>query len=123
MTIVLWIGAAVLAVTFIITGGMKLVRTKEWLIGHGQPWAEDFSQGVVRMIGALEVLAAIGLILPPLLNIAPVLGPLAAAGLVLVMLGATVTHIRRKETRIAWGTFSLLALAAFVAIGGFVMPY
>jgi len=123
MTVVLWICAAVLAVIYLGTGVMKLVRSKEQLAAMGLRWTEDFSPGVVKLLGALELLAAIGLILPALLHIAPVLGPLAASGLVLLMIGATVVHLRRKETRMAWGTLSLVAFAAFVAIAGFISPW
>ena len=62
-------------------------------------WVNDFPDAGVKAIGALEVLAAIGLILPALLNIAPVLVPLAALGLVLLMAGAAITHFRRKENQ------------------------
>lgn len=123
MTVVLWICAAVLAVIYLGTGVMKLVRSKEQLAAMGLGWTEDFSPGVVKLLGALELLAVIGLILPALLHIAPILGPLAATGLALMMIGATVVHLRRKETRMAWGTLSLVALAAFVAIAGFVSPW
>ena len=60
-------------------------------------WVEDFSGGTVKAIGALEVLAAIGLILPWWTGIAPVLTPLAALGLAAIMVGAVITHVRRKE--------------------------
>jgi hypothetical protein len=64
-------------------------------------------------------LAAIGLILPALLDIAPVFVPLAATGLVLVMIGAIVTHVRRKEHAVLRANVILLLLAAFVAWGRF----
>ena len=82
-------------------------------------WATDFSPGVIKMIGALEALAALGLILPAALDIIPVLVPLAAVGLVLVMIGAAVTHARRKETQAIAMNVVLLAVAAFVAWGRF----
>src|SRR6266508_4530524 len=70
-------------------------------------------------IGALEVLAAVGLILPAALDIAPVLAPLAAVGLVLLMVGAFIAHVRRREAQAIVVTLVLLALAAFVAWGRF----
>jgi hypothetical protein len=76
---------------------------------------EDFSAGAVKAIGALEVLAAVGLILPAALDIAPVLVPLAAVGLVLLMAGAIITHLRRHEPQALVVTLPLLALAALVA--------
>ncbi|MGI5215859.1 DoxX family protein [Plantactinospora sp. CA-290183] len=69
--------------------------------------------------GALEVLAAVGLILPAVLDIAPVLVPLAALGLVIVMVGAAITRFRRRETAYLVADLVYLALAGFVAWGRF----
>ena len=80
-------------------------------------WVEDFSAVSVKAIGALEVLAAVGLVLPAALGIAPVLVPLAAVGLVLLMAGATITRIRRHETKPMVADLVYLALAGFVAWG------
>jgi hypothetical protein len=74
---------------------------------------------MIKLIGTVEVLAAIGLILPAVLDIAPVLVPLAAVGLILLMIGAAVTHGRRKESRNVAVNVVLLLLAAFVAWGRF----
>lgn len=119
MNIVLWIIAGVLAALFLAAGLMKLAQSKEKLAASGLAWTEDFSAAAVKLIGSLEVLAAVGLILPAVLDIAPVLGPLAASGLVLLMGGAAITHIRRKEPQGVAMTLALLALAAIVAIGWF----
>src|SRR6266568_698160 len=73
----------------------------------GGGWIEDFSAGAVKAIGAIEVLAAVGLILPDALDIAPVFVPLAAVGVVLLMIGAVITHVRRHEaalSRRSWPT-------------------
>ena len=70
-------------------------------------WVEDFSAGSIKAIGALEILAAVGLILPAVLDIAPVLVPLAALGLVLIMVGAAITRIRRHEVSSWWRTWSI----------------
>jgi hypothetical protein len=118
MNIVLWIIAGVLAAAFAAAGAMKLTQPKEKL-ASGMAWTEDASPGMVKLIGALEVLAAIGLILPAALGIAPVLVPLAALGLVLVMIGAIVTHARRKETQVIGVNVVLLLLAAVVVWGRF----
>jgi hypothetical protein len=82
-------------------------------------WVEDFSPGTVKLIGALEVLAAIGLILPAALDVLPVLVPLAAIGLIALMLGAVITHARRKEASVIVVNLVLLALAAVVVWGRF----
>ncbi|MBO3743198.1 DoxX family protein [Actinoplanes flavus] len=71
------------------------------------------------MTGALELLTAVGLILPALLGVAPVLVPLAATGLVLTMIGAAVVHARRKEYSSIGGNVVLLILAVVVAWGWF----
>ena len=117
MNIVLWIIAGLLAAAFLAAGGMKLTQPKEKLAASGMGWTEDFSGGTVKLIGLLEVLAGIGLILPAALDIVPVLVPLAAAGLVIVMIGAIVVHVRRKEPVIPQAL--LLVLAAVVAWGRF----
>ena len=79
-----------------------------------------FPQNIVKTIGSLELLAAIGLILPALTKILPILTPLAATGLVLTMIGASLTHFRRKEYPMIGVNLVLLALAAFVAYGRFI---
>ncbi|MGO9284840.1 MAG: DoxX family protein, partial [Mycobacterium sp.] len=82
-------------------------------------WVEDVPAGLIKAIGALEILAAIGLILPPALGIFPVLAPLAAAGLVAVMVGAIITHARRGEYSSVVVNVVLAAMAIFVAWGRF----
>src|SRR5689334_24255448 len=114
MNVVLWIIAGLLAAAFLAAGAMKVSQPKEKLIASGLGWAADFSAGQVKLIGALEVLAAIGLILPAVLDIAPVLVPLAALGLVLMMIGAVVVHARRKEYQGMLPGLVLLVLAAVV---------
>ena len=73
----------------------------------------------MKIIGALEVAGAIGLILPWLLDIAPILTPIAALGLVLTMLGAAIVHLRRGETQMIVPNIVLGLLALFVALGRF----
>lgn len=119
MNIVLWIIAGVLAAAFLGAGLMKLTQPKEKLAASGMGWTEDFSPGAVKLIGAVEILAAIGLILPAVLDIAPVLVPLAAVGLILTMIGAAIVHARRSETKAIPVNAVLLILAAVVAWGRF----
>ncbi|WP_433476395.1 DoxX family protein [Spirillospora sp. CA-142024] len=122
MNVVLWVVASVLAAGFLLAGGMKLGRPKEKLAESGLEWTEDFSAGMVKAIGALEVLAAIGLILPALFGIAEVLVPLAALGLVLMMIGGGITHARRGEASSIAVNAVLLVLAA-VIVWGRLGPY
>jgi uncharacterized membrane protein YphA (DoxX/SURF4 family) len=119
MNITLWIVTALLALLFLAAGSMKIVQPKAKLAAAGQGWAEDFSAGTVKGIGSLEVLAALGLVLPALLNIATVLVPLAAAGLFILMAGAAITHARRGEKPNVIINAILGILAAGVAIARF----
>ena len=114
----LWIVAGLLAVSYLIAGGGKLIMKKEKYAGFAA-WAEDFSAGKLKAIGALEVLAAVGLVLPAALDIAPFLVPLAALGLAMLMVGAVLTRIRRREFKFMVGDLVYLALAGFVAWGRF----
>lgn len=119
MNVVLWVIAVLLALVFLIAGLMKLAQPKEKLAASGMAWTEDFSAGAVKGIGVLEVLGALGLILPAVSGIAPVLTPLAALGLALVMVGAISVHVRRKENQPIIINVVLLVLAAVVAWGRF----
>jgi uncharacterized membrane protein YphA (DoxX/SURF4 family) len=118
----LWVAQVLLAVAFLGAGAMKLSQPKEKLVKN-MAWVEDFSQPAVRLIGAAEVLGAIGVVLPALTGILPWLSPLAALGLVLLMLGAALTHLRRTEYGNIAMNAVLLVLAAFVVYGRFfVLP-
>ena len=118
MNVLLWICAAVLAAMFLLAGLMKMTRPKEKLITIMQ-WAKTWSQGQLKALGAIEVLGAVGLILPRALNIAPVLTPLAAVGCAIVMFGATIVHTRMKDYKGLGMPAVLLILAIIVAAGRF----
>jgi uncharacterized membrane protein YphA (DoxX/SURF4 family) len=119
VNIALWIVASLLAAVFGLAGIFKLSSKKDALKSKGLDWVDDFSANTVKLIGGLELAAAIGLILPPLTKIAPILAPLAALGLVLIMVGAIITHARRKEPQGIAVNVVLLLLAAFVVWGRF----
>ncbi|MGB8790539.1 MAG: DoxX family protein [Mycobacterium sp.] len=119
MNLALWIVAIVLAATFAGSGLMKLLVPKDKLVNSGQGWAQDYTPTNIRLIGFVELLGAAGLILPAVTHIAPILVPLAAIGLVLVMVGAAMVHARRKEAMNIGVNAVLLALAVFVAWGRF----
>jgi uncharacterized membrane protein YphA (DoxX/SURF4 family) len=119
MNLALWIVAIVLAVSFAGSGLMKLLVPKDKLVSSGQGWAQDYTPTNIRLIGVVELLGAAGLILPAVTHIAPILLPLAAIGLALVMVGAAAVHARRKETMNIGVNAVLLALAVFVAWGRF----
>jgi uncharacterized membrane protein YphA (DoxX/SURF4 family) len=118
MGIALWVVQVLLAGAFLVSGATKLSQPKEKLLKNWA-WVEDSSQGSVRIICALEVLGAIGIVVPALTGIVPSLTPLAALGLVLTMIGAALTHLRRSEYSVITVPAVLLILAAFVAYGRF----
>lgn len=120
MDIALWVVQVLLAIAFGMAGVMKVTQPKTKL-AENMAWVNDFSANNIKLIGVVEVLAAIGLILPMLTNILPVLTPLAAIGLILTMIGAMITHLRRGENSMIVINLVLLALAAFVAYGRLVV--
>jgi hypothetical protein len=110
MTVAYWIVAALLAVLYLYSGGLKALRSPDQLRPM-MGWIDALPLRLVRTIGALEVLGAIGLILPPLTGIAPALALAAAIGLVLIQIGGISLHLSRGEAKVIWLNFVLLALA------------
>ena len=122
MGIALWVVQVLLAAAFLVSGATKLSQPKEKL-AKNMAWVEDFSQPAVRLIGAVEVLGAIGVVLPALTGILSWLTPLAALGLGATMAGAVLTHLRRGERSAVVPPLVLLVLAAFVIYGRFfILP-
>jgi DoxX-like protein len=129
MNLALWIVAGLLAGVFLVSGATKLFVPQESLDGLLQrlgpaaqatgEWTRDFSPGALKTIGILELLGAVGLILPAALDIAPVLVPLAASGAVLLFAGAVIMRLRRGERATIVVDLVYLAMAAFVASGRF----
>lgn len=120
MNTALWITTGLLAAVFLVAGFNKMLIPREKLArAPGGGWVLDFSGGFVKRLGAVEILGAIGLILPALLDIAPVLVPLAAVGLGVVMVGAAIVESRRHEFMHVLLNLTYLALAVFVAWGRF----
>jgi DoxX-like family len=119
MNITLWIITALLTLLFLAAGAMKIAQPKAKLATSGQGWVEEFSDGAVKGIGTAEILGALGLILPAVLNTATFLVPAAATGLFLLMLGAAITHARRGEIPNVIINIVLGIFAAGVAIARF----
>ena len=113
----LWIVQVLLAIAFGMAGGMKLITPIAELSANGMGFVNDVPELLVRFIGLSEVLGAIGLLLPAALRIAPKLTPIAASGLLIIMVLASVMHISMGELPIP--TVALGSLAAFVAWGRF----
>jgi uncharacterized membrane protein len=118
VNIVLWILQGLLAAAFLFAGSSKALRPKESL-AQQMAWVEDFSPNTVKAIGTAEILGALGLVLPAWTGIAPILTPLAAVGLMIVMIGAAVTHVRRKENQMVVANAVLFVLLAVIAWGRF----
>lgn len=121
MLVAYWIVAGVLALGNLFFGGSKLVQSKKKFVASGMGWAEAFPAWGVKLIGLLEVLGAVGLILPPLTGIAPMLAPWAAIGLVLVQAGAAITHLSRREAKMLSVNTPLMLLAVVAAWLGFAV--
>lgn len=117
MNIALWIVQILLGLMFIMFGSIKAFqydKAKESL-----PWMKKYSKGFVTFIGITELLGGLGLIVPHATGIAPILTPIAAVGLALVMIFAAIFHLQRKENQAIGMNVVLLAFAIFVVIGRF----
>lgn len=117
MNIALWIIQVLLALLFLFAGGTKLVLSIETLTSMGSPNQVHLPGLFIRFIGVCEVVGAIGLILPGLLRTRPGLTPIAAAGLVIIMIGATVLTFVADGFAMALTPLLAGLLAAFVAYG------
>jgi uncharacterized membrane protein YphA (DoxX/SURF4 family) len=120
MNIILWIVQILLAFLFIYHGWMMLSLPPQARQGGQMDYVEAIPTGFRRFTAVAESLGGIGLILPWLTGILPWLTPLAAVGLVLVMIGAVIFHIPRKEYPNIVFNLVLLALAAFVTYERFI---
>ena len=109
-----WIVAVLLAVLYLFSGALKIVRSKEQLRPM-MAWVDAMPLRAVRSIGVVEVLGALGLILPPLTGIAPGLAFAAAVGFALVQVGALALHLSRGEVKVIGLNIGLLALAIVAA--------
>ncbi|MEV8319968.1 DoxX family protein [Streptomyces sp. NPDC059900] len=113
MTLAYWILAGLLSLFYLYGGGVKLVHSRERLRPM-MAWVDSTPMPAVRAIGLVEVLGAIGLVLPPLTGVAPWLALVAAVGFVVLQIGATRVHLRRGDRRIALNITLLLAASATV---------
>jgi hypothetical protein len=120
MSTALWIIQALLALAFVGAGATKLLVPKEKLAPK-MGYVNDFSATSVKLIGAAEVAGGLGILLPNLTGIAPLLTPIAGGALAVLMLGGAYTHVRRKEMPMVVPPLVLGALAAFVAYARFAI--
>jgi len=119
MDTVITVIQVLLTIVFAGVGLAKLTQPYAKLAAR-LAWVNDFKPEIIRLIGALEVCAAVGIIVPLLLHSLTMLTTLAGVGLALVMSGAMVTHLRRAEYPKMVGNLILLGLALFVAYGRLV---
>ncbi|ASW88138.1 DoxX family protein [Mycobacterium intracellulare] len=118
MNIALWAVQGLLAFAYLVAGGLKVVRPREQLVASGRlDWMKDHSDAAVKAVGAVEIVGALGVILPEATGIARILTPIAAVGLVIVQIGAMRVHLTCNEREPLPINVILLLLAAFVAVG------
>ena len=111
MKVAYWIIAGLLALFFLYAGGKKVAQSQDQLRPM-MGWVDQIPMPMVRAIGVLEILGAIGLILPPLTGIAVGLALAAAVGFVLLQIGATALHLSRGEAKLIGLNLGLIVTAA-----------
>jgi len=114
----LWVLQVLLGAAFVAAGLLHAGQSRERLLER-LPWVEDFSAPTLKFIGTMEIAGGLGVVLPAATDIAPILTPIAATGLGVLMLGAILTHVRRREPAGVAITGVLFVLAAVVAWGRF----
>jgi uncharacterized membrane protein YphA (DoxX/SURF4 family) len=124
MNTALWVGQVLLAAIFALSGALKSTMSRQRMLETGQTGAAAYPLPVVRFTAICELFAVVGLILPVLLGIAPVLTGWAAVGLAVVMVGAMAMHgrlavVQHKpaEWRNVGVNTVILAVCVFVAVG------
>lgn len=120
LNVALWICQIFLAIVFAYSGVMKTTKTEKELVAMGQTGVENLSPALIHFIGISEIVAIIGIILPWLTGIMPVLTPVAAICFGIIMILAAVAHFRRNEKMTVLLNLFLLLICAFVAYGRFV---
>jgi DoxX-like protein len=110
MIVAYWMVAGALGLLYLFSGVIKIVWSKDRLRPMME-WVDIMPLGLVRTIGVLEVLGALGLILPPLTGVVPGVALAAAIGLVVLQIGAIALHVSRRDVASLWLNGSLLALA------------
>jgi putative oxidoreductase len=117
-TIGLWVAQVLLALAYLAAGSMKLFQPIDALAAMGMGYVTSMPELFIRFVGLMEILGAIGLILPSLTRILPVLTPVAAIGLSIVQVAAIILHAYRGETATSLpANLVLLALSLFIVWG------
>lgn len=123
MNVTLWIMTVGLALAFGVGAASQILLTKDRYraLASSQHWVDDFSAEHIKAIGTIKLTGVVGLIVPPLVGIAPVVSPIAACGLMLFMAGALTTRFRRSEWGLMIGDAGFLLAFAFLAWGRFAL--
>jgi len=116
MNTALWIAQIVLAMGIGMAGWVKVARPKTELQDR-LAWMQDYPQSTIRIIGLLELAAAVGLVVPTASGFLPILTPWAAIGVGILMVLVMVVHARRGESRYLAVNVVVLMTAAFIAWG------
>jgi hypothetical protein len=117
MSIALWVAQSLLALVFLWSAYSKGTWSRERLVAGGQTGVQGLPVGLIRFIAGMELLGALGLLLPGLTGVAPFLTALAAVGLGAIMLLAAATHVRLHELGTAAANLLLLGVCVFVVVG------
>lgn len=120
MVFAYWCLAILLALPYAGAGIMKVAMPRSILIRRGVAWAEDFSAPTIILLGALQLAGVVGLVLPPLLDIAPILAPVAAIGLALFQIGIGWYVLGLGETRRLGVNIATFIVACATAVLGFL---
>ena len=120
MNTILWFIQVILAALFTVTGIIQIIIPKEKLISLGLKWVLRIPLSSVRFIGLMELLGALGLVLPMLININPLLIPFSAIGLLLIMIFASYHHYRYSENNAIIFNIVIMVFSAIIAIGRFL---
>jgi hypothetical protein len=117
----LWVVAIVAGAISFAAAVNKLMQPKAELVkSENMGWANEFSEANIKRIGAVEMLGVFGLILPQATGRVEILTPIAACGLILLQIGALITHVRRGELRMLTINVPLILALAYVAVGRFL---
>ncbi|MEV7872316.1 DoxX family protein [Streptomyces sp. NPDC088124] len=114
MVVAYWIVAALLGLLYLFAGGRKITQSQEQLAPM-MGWVDTVPMPVVRLIGAVEILGAAGLVLPPLTGIAPALAIAAAVGFAVLQILAAGLHLSRGEVKETGLNVPLILLAVAAA--------
>jgi DoxX-like family len=116
MLIAVWIVSGLLALAYLFSAGAKILLSHDKIV-ESASWATGWAPGRVKALGVIEILGAVGMIVPPLVGIVPVLAPIAAVGLVLYQVAAIIVHLRHHDDpKGLLPNFLLLLAALFVAV-------